>query len=160
MARITTSADDVLNSLPSVTTATITGRGVSFLTKPFEVSMSASSRYMPEPGWANSRSIPRLFNRAMSVVASTCSVGRSPRVINATECPAAVSRVAKPLMASRRNWIDCVAAWLLSTSSATRIGSVAGATERTSRATPSSRTTMSAGVTDATGAPFLSTTLA
>ena len=142
-----------------MTTATITGRGVSFLTKPFEVSISASSRYMPEPGCANSRLMPRFFNRAISVVASTWSVGRSPSVISATECPALVSRVANGFRASRRNWIDEVAAWLLSTRSATRIGLVAGATDRISRATPSSRTTRSAGVTSVTGAPFLSTRL-
>ena len=87
----------MLNSLPSVMTATITGRGVSFLTKPFDVSISASSRYMPEPGWANRRLMPRFFSRAISVVASTWSVGRSPSVMNATECPAPVSRVANGL---------------------------------------------------------------
>ena len=55
--------------------------------------------------------------------------------------------------------MESVAAWLLSTSSAMRIGSVAGVTDRISRATPSSRTTRSAGVTVVTGTPFLSTRL-
>ena len=78
--------------------------------------------------------------------AFTWIVGRSPSVTNDTECPAAVSAADEraEAVAHDTGW-PARAAWLLSTRSATCMGSVAGSTFSTSRATPSSRTTTSSG---------------
>ena len=91
-------------------------------------------------------------------------VGRSPKATSATSFlrPLSfgfVSAVIKGGSAVRMYEMLLREVWLVSTSTATCIGSSAGATRRTSRATLSSRTMKSAGPRSGTGAPASFTTL-